>query len=115
MTPPRRLGDSAVAVSPLGLGTTPLGNLRIDVVFVHDPDDHIAAALDEALAIGAGMNSEPRPAVDDRARYNYQQAPEQLVEDVGHVGAAISSQLWGALVDEGPLPADAPTPTSLAT
>ena len=27
MTPPRRLGGSAVAVSPLGLGTAPLGNL----------------------------------------------------------------------------------------
>ena len=26
--------------------------------------------------------------------------PEQLVEDVGHAGAAISSQLWGELVDE---------------
>ena len=49
-----------------------LGRDRIDVVFVHDPDDHMDEALDSALptlvelrdagvvgAIGAGMNSAP--------------------------------------------------------
>ena len=49
-----------------------LGRDRIDVVFIHDPDDHMDEALDSALptlvelrdagvvgAIGAGMNSAP--------------------------------------------------------
>jgi D-threo-aldose 1-dehydrogenase len=166
MTPPRRLGGSAVAASPLGnlyrtidddtaAATTVAAAIRLGIAYFDTAphyglglaDRRLGDALDEALpapaelrddgivgAIGAGMNSAPgltrrvetglvdvvllagrytlleqtalddllpaaqasgtsvvvggvfnsgllaRPTVDDRARYNYQQAPPELLE-----------------------------------